>query len=406
MPSAFALLAILIVSCLMSVAVLGSLVRTSVPGVGRWCVGYALLGVAATWILIGGMQAGAIMIVGVSSLTLGAVLLLVQGTRQFFDMPPVRRDECAALVVALAALIYFTCVAPSATARGVIISLGFVYGRFVVGYLALRHASRDGASYACRLIAVAAWLGALVYLARIVAIVLGLAPTLSFLQPSPWNIALLGLAIVSLPCMSTGMVMLAHERILRRMEKLATIDELTGALTRRAFMERAQALLAHRRARGGTMAIAILDIDKFKTVNDSFGHAMGDRLLAHISRIVAAQIRPCDLFGRLGGEEFGVAFVDVTGRDAEASTNALRVAVERSSADGVTCTLSAGVDSIGATESLESAIARVDAALYVAKAAGRNRVTLAAGDREGNQNGNHSGNHERARESGYLAELR
>ncbi|MFP3758371.1 GGDEF domain-containing protein, partial [Cupriavidus sp. SIMBA_020] len=88
------------------------------------------------------------------------------------------------------------------------------------------------------LIAVAAWLGALVYLARIVAIVLGLAPALSFLQPSPWNIALLGLAIVSLPCMSTGMVMLAHERILRRMEKLATVDELTGALTRRAFMER------------------------------------------------------------------------------------------------------------------------------------------------------------------------
>ncbi|WP_310631821.1 GGDEF domain-containing protein [Paraburkholderia sp.] len=378
MPSAFALLAILIVSCLMSVAVLGSLVRTSVPGVGRWCVGYALLGAAATWILIVGAKAGAITIVGVSSLTLGAVLVLLQGTRQFFDVPPVRRDECVALIVAVAALVYFTCVSPSATARGVIVSLGFVYGRIVVGVIALRHASRDGAIYACRLIAAAAWLGALVYLARIFAIVLGLAPSLTFLQPSPWNVALLGLAIVSLPCMSTGMVMLAHERILRRMEKLATIDELTGALTRRAFMERAQALLAHRRASGGTMAIAILDIDKFKTVNDSFGHAVGDRLLAHIASIVGAQIRPCDLFGRLGGEEFAVAFVDVTRREAEASTHALRVAVERPSADGVCCTLSAGVGDIRADESLGSAMARVDAALYAAKAAGRNRVMAAS----------------------------
>ncbi len=186
-------------------------------------------------------------------------------------------------------------------------------------------------------------------------------PTLSFIQPSPWNVVLLGLAIVTLLCMSTGMVMLAHERILQRMEKLTTIDELTGALTRRAFMERANALLGVMRARGDPLSIAILDIDKFKAVNDSFGHAVGDRLLAQVSSAVSGHLRACDLFGRLGGEEFAVLFAYVDKDDALRMTNEFRMAVERSSADGVSCTLSAGVD----------------AALYVAKASGRNRVTMA-----------------------------
>ncbi|NIE62980.1 GGDEF domain-containing protein [Burkholderia sp. Ax-1719] len=377
MPSAVALLGTLIVSCLMSVAILGSLARTTLPGVIRWCLGYALLAAASVWILIAGMHGGALTIVGVSFATMGAVLLLVQGTRCFFGTPPVRSDELLALAVVCAALAYFTVVSPNVGARGVLISLGLVYGRIAVGVLALRHASGERTRYACRLIAASAWLGALFYFARIAVIVFGVAPTLSFIQPSPWNVVLLGLAIVTLPCMSTGMVMLAHARILERMEKLATIDELTGALTRRAFMERANALLCDVRARGGLLSIAILDIDKFKVVNDSFGHAVGDRLLAQVSSAIAAQLRVCDLFGRLGGEEFAVLFVYADKDDALRMTNELRGAVERSSADGVSCTLSAGVDGIGANDTLGSAIVRADAALYVAKASGRNRVTVA-----------------------------
>lgn len=247
MLSAFALFGILIVSCLMSVAILGSLIRTAVPGVGRWCLGYALVAAVSTWIALAGPQPGGITIVGTSVASLGAVALLVQGTRQFFGMRAAWRTESVALVMMGAALLYYTWVSPSAGARGVLVSLGLMYGRLAVGTLVLRHASREGTRYACRLIAVAAGIGALVYVARIGAIVFGAAPSLTFVQPSPWNVALLGLAIVTLPCMSIGMVMLAHDRLLGRMEKLATIDELTGALTRRAFIDRAQVLLAQAR---------------------------------------------------------------------------------------------------------------------------------------------------------------
>lgn len=115
------------------------------------------------------------------------------------------------------------------------------------------------------------------------------------------------------------------------------------------------------------MSIAILDIDKFKAVNDSFGHAVGDRLLVQVSSAVSGRLRACDLFGRLGGEEFAVLFAHADKDDTLRMTNELRMVVERSSADGVSCTLSAGVD----------------AALYVAKASGRNRVTMAATDERG-----------------------
>ncbi|WP_425469790.1 diguanylate cyclase [Paraburkholderia unamae] len=383
MLSVFALFGILIVSCLMSVAILGSLIRTAVPGVGRWCLGYALVATASTCIVLAGPGAGAITIVATSVATLGAVVLLVQGTRQFFGMRAVWHTESAALVMLCAALVYFMWVSPSAGARGVLVSLGLIYGRLAVGTLVLRHASRESTRYACRLIVVAAGLGALVYVARIAAIVSGAVPSLTFVQPSPWNVALLGLAIVTLPCISIGMVMLAHDRILGRMEKLATIDELTGALTRRAFIARAQVLLAQAREKGDPLSIAILDIDNFKAVNDGFGHAVGDRILAHVASVVSAQLRPCDLFGRLGGEEFAILFAYAQKHDAATLTNTLRLAVERSSAEGVRCTLSAGVGRFVPADTLESAMVRADAALYVAKAAGRNRVVMTSDAEEG-----------------------
>jgi diguanylate cyclase (GGDEF)-like protein len=97
-----------------------------------------------------------------------------------------------------------------------------------------------------------------------------------------------------------------------------------------------------------------------------------------VSAAIDGQLRACDLFGRLGGEEFAVLFAYADKDDALRMTNELRASVERSSADGVNCTLSAGVDGIGAFDTLESAIVRADAALYVAKASGRNRVAVAS----------------------------
>jgi diguanylate cyclase (GGDEF)-like protein len=240
--------------------------------------------------------------------------------------------------------------------------------------LVLRHAPRDGALYGYRFVAAGAWLGAVVHVARAVAVGLGSIAPITYEQPSPWSALFIGLPIVTLPCMSVGMTMLAHDKLVRRMEKLATIDELTGALMRRAFMTKANA--AHSRAllTGAPLSVAILDLDNFKAINDGFGHAVGDRTLTHFASVVAGRLRSSDLFGRIGGEEFGIVFVDTRQPDAEALTDALRLALEQSQGSGVRCTLSAGVASIDPGDTLEVVMARADAALYTAKATGRNRV--------------------------------
>jgi len=378
MLSPLALIGIVIVSCLMSVAILGSLLRTAVPGIGRWCVAYALLAAASSWVLIAGSQPGQIVIIGASLITFVAVLLLVQGTRQFFGKGSQRHLESAGFVIVFVALVYFTCVSPNIDARVALISIFLAYARIAVGTLALRHAPRDGARYPYRFVAAACYLGALVHVARAVAVAFGIVPQMTFLQPSPWNVLFLGLAIVTLPCMSTGMVMLAHDQLVRRMEQLASIDELTGVLMRRAFMARANVLLCEALAKGKPLSIAILDIDNFKAINDGFGHALGDRILTHVTSVVSARLRSCDLFGRLGGEEFAILFVDARKTDAAGLTNALRLAVERSPNEGVHCTFSAGVECITPGDTLAGALARADAALYTAKATGRNRVVTAS----------------------------
>ncbi|MFP6562235.1 GGDEF domain-containing protein [Paraburkholderia sp. B3] len=377
MFSPLALFGILIVSCLMSVAILGSLHRTAVPGVDRWCASYALFAVTSSFVLLAGERPRQIAIVVTSLVALVAVLLLVQGTRQFFGMRPARHKESAAFGGVFAALVYFTCVSPNIDARVVLLSIVFAYGRIAVGILALRHTPRDGARYAFRFVTAAAWLGALIHIARAVAVVFGLVPPSTFLQASPWNVLLVGLGIVSLPCMSIGMVMLVHDQIVKRMDKLATIDELTGALMRRAFMAKANRLLSDVLATGKPLSIAILDIDNFKSINDRFGHAIGDRALTHIASVVFGQLRSDDLFGRLGGEEFAIVFVDARKNSAAELTDALRLAVEQSPVEGVRCTLSAGVDQIAPDDTLERAMARADAALYTAKAMGRNRIVTA-----------------------------
>ena len=376
MLSPLPLIGVVIVSCLMSVAILGSLLRTAVPGIGRWCVAHALLAAASSWVLITGTQPGRFVMIGVSLLALIAVLLLVQGMRQFFGKGSARREESAAFVIIFIALVYFTCVSPNIDARVALVSITLAYARIAVGTLALRHAPLDGARYPYRFVAAAAYLGALFHVTRAVAVAFGM-PQTAILQPSPWNVLFLGLAIVTLPCMSTGMVMLAHDQLVRRMEQLASIDELTGVLMRRAFMARANVLLCEALAKSKPLSIAILDIDKFKAVNDGFGHAVGDRILRHVASVVSARLRSCDIFGRLGGEEFAIVFVDARKADAAELTNELRLAVERSVNEGVRCTFSAGVECVTSSDTLAHVLARADAALYMAKATGRNRVVTA-----------------------------
>ena len=122
----------------------------------------------------------------------------------------------------------------------------------------------------------------------------------------------------------------------------------------------------------------MIDADHFKVINDTLGHAEGDRVLAGIARIMAANIRSTDTGFRYGGEEFVILLPETPGDQALAVTERVRQAIEQAVLiAGRSVTVSAGVAEIRANEDADTLLRRTDSALYVAKREGRNRVVMA-----------------------------
>lgn len=373
-----ALIGIAILSCLMSVAVLGSLFRAQVPGIRHWCMASGLLAVTASLLLLPRLD---IVVLGASILLVVGAFLALQGFRRFFDLRPSAAWEYGALGAILAGLVYWIYVSPDVDARVAMISGFLGYVRFAIAWVVQRYRPAGRPKYGYHFVSISAVLGGVVHAARCVAYGFGLAHATTFLEETPLNIAFLGMATLTAPCLAVGMVMLAHDRLAERMERLATIDDLTGVFGRRAFIARTEALFELAMAAKSKLSIAILDIDNFKGINDRYGHAAGDQALAHVALTISREIRQSDVLGRIGGEEFAL-LLPMTGKEEAARlTNRLRAivaaSVSRVPAGDVACTLSAGVEEFGAGDTVALVMARADTALYAAKANGRNRVMLA-----------------------------
>jgi diguanylate cyclase (GGDEF)-like protein len=159
-----------------------------------------------------------------------------------------------------------------------------------------------------------------------------------------------------------------------------THDSLTGLMNRGAFEAAARQRLANR---DGRFAIALIDIDHFKRINDLHGHAAGDAALRACAAICRRELRAHDTIARVGGEEFAVILEDVSARDAAAVVERLRQAVASTpiELDGsqIELTVSAGLCHPGdGAETLDAVMRAVDDKLYEAKRGGRNRIAQAS----------------------------
>ncbi len=166
-----------------------------------------------------------------------------------------------------------------------------------------------------------------------------------------------------------------------RLRELAMVDSLTGVLNRRAFLDQADGEWVRHRRHNHALACAMVDVDGFKRINDTFGHAAGDAVLQHIGALVRATLRASDLSARLGGDEF-VALMPETNMDGALATaeRLLGRVVSRPLTvldQSFAATLSIGVASAEGCTSLEELLARADRALYRAKKEGRSRVCKA-----------------------------
>jgi diguanylate cyclase (GGDEF)-like protein len=175
---------------------------------------------------------------------------------------------------------------------------------------------------------------------------------------------------------------MAKERTELRHRIAAMVDPLTGISNRRAFLEDAERLAKRHNTRPRPSAVLLIDLDHFKSINDRFGHAVGDRVLEIFTEAARQSVRVTDLIGRLGGEEFAAVLYDTPSDKAVAVAHRIREGFARAAQDiegrPVCATVSIGVVHCdGPVFDVGELLAQADQALYFAKQRGRNRVELA-----------------------------
>jgi diguanylate cyclase len=164
----------------------------------------------------------------------------------------------------------------------------------------------------------------------------------------------------------------------KRIEELAELDDLTGSFNRRRIMRCLEDEIARAHRIDIPCSIALIDLDWFKRINDTYGHPIGDEVLRTFAITVFANIRGVDRFGRYGGEEFLLLLPDTPQQTAARMLDRLRTIIAdldwSAFSPGMRVTVSAGVAALNPNETSDSLLARADSALYKAKAQGRNRI--------------------------------
>jgi diguanylate cyclase (GGDEF)-like protein len=159
---------------------------------------------------------------------------------------------------------------------------------------------------------------------------------------------------------------------------LANLDPLTGIYNRRALIERFSFLARKARRTNQTGAFLVIDVDNFKSINDKYGHDVGDQVLIHLAATLRALSGTESCFARLGGEEFAAARFGVTNESALAFAESIRLGIQntplKTSANEISFTVSIGYCLVGENETLNSVMRNADTALYTAKRTGRNRT--------------------------------
>jgi diguanylate cyclase (GGDEF)-like protein len=361
-----------LMSGLMSLVIF-SLRRTyplSIRGLGAWTTG--LIGITlGTLLALSHNWLPAMLIVAAARvLLLGSLFLIYVGTLRFVGQRPNLRVWIPVLLVGATLQILFTHAYPSYHAR-LIVATSLASILFLSQAWALwRYATPSFAPRLCLSVSV---LMALVQLMRLVTtFVIPLGD--SVFDTSPQNLVYVLSLVFCVLLYSVGMVLMASERLRAELEHLATRDSLTDALNRRQMKELFANELLRCQRQHRSMGVLLIDLDHFKTINDTYGHQAGDEVLIKLVAEVKLLLRQSDQLARFGGEEFAVLLPDTSLQEAEAAAERIRASCAAPS-DAPSCTVSIGVTSNQKdTDTLDSMLARADAAMYRAKANGRNRV--------------------------------
>ena len=345
--------------------------------------GVVLLLQALGWVLaaLRGQVSDWLSIVLSNGVLIASYAETARALRLLLGVPPRRRLLAAIGLVIWLGIAWFGVVQPDYRMRVYLAAL-MVAAYSALLFWPLRHALRPGGSIAQRVMLLVLVAAALAWCLRLHELIAGTVTAPGLLLATPGNVANVIYGAVEPVFASIGFLLMYNEAAQADLRRLARTDPLTGTLNRLALEEAQERLL---RDSGHAHAALMLDADHFKAINDRFGHAGGDRVLAALARCIAARLRPGDVLGRVGGEEFvvllprtGLAAAAALAEQLRAHVAALPLAFE-GVAQPVTVSIGvAGGDPAGCAAG--ALITRADRALYEAKRAGRNRVVVAAAD--------------------------
>ena len=345
-----------------------------VKGLGQWALGMSSLTLAGVVLCSQGSIPEALTLFAANTTMMGCAGLMLIGTQKFYGRASSWWWLALAWVTGMGCLLGWYVITQNFALRVAVFSLLTLSFYLPQLLLVARHGERHFSSWFFGTLLL---VQSLVLLLRVAAAMNGNVGTSNASNGPVQSIYLLTANFMTL-LMAVGFMAVATRRLQTVMEHRSNSDPLTGALNRRGFAAAYAREVALMRRHAKPMSLLSIDLDFFKAINDSYGHAVGDQVLVHAARTTVSALREIDHVARFGGEEFIVLLPQTTLERARTVAQRIQSLLCASDNDLPAYTVSIGIACQSMPdESMEAVMARADAALYRAKAAGRDRYEVA-----------------------------
>ncbi|MDN2710871.1 GGDEF domain-containing protein [Janthinobacterium sp. SUN118] len=349
--------------------------RREVHGLGHWSAGLLLLVCASFLFGARGTLPDAVALLGANVTLMLGIGLSMLGTEKFYEQAPSVRFYLAACCLGTAGIAWWLLVTPDFSRRVAVFSciVFFFYAR--QAQLVYAYGERHFSSlFFGSLMLVQAG----VVLARGCSALLHGGTSVDLLVTGTLASIYLAVANFMALLLTVGFMTVATRRLQMILERRSTHDPLTQVLNRRGFGDVYEREKANSRRNLRPLTLLSIDLDFFKSINDRYGHATGDKVLAHVATIIGGALRESDCVARFGGEEFIVLMPDMAPHNALGVAERIRALLREPNGRGLPpCTVSIGIAcQASVQEELDQLLSRADAALYQAKENGRDRIEV------------------------------
>ncbi|MBK3745025.1 GGDEF domain-containing protein [Paraburkholderia aspalathi] len=356
--------------------------KTLRPAAKNWRWATLLVALGCTIFALDSVIPHALTVILANGCLFAGLTIYYLAIRQFHNLP-ISLGPWLPSIVGMTAFIYYAVIVPNTNMRILVISVIWVWLMSATIKVLLDKDHRDGSRSRMML--------AFMYFAALMTTVaraafyfyLQLGSGLNITDNTHWLNAATPVFLAVLPVIgTTAFILMCTDLVRRRWEHAASRDYLTDLPNRRTLTDIGLERMTEADQQQTACAVAILDIDEFKLINDTYGHGVGDRVLRHVASCLQSSILDDDFVARSGGEEFVVIFGKTSSMNAEASAERLREAIEAtpylSKSHLISVTVSIGlIPQLPKASTFDEVLSTADKALYFAKANGRNRIEVA-----------------------------